>query len=66
MTEEAAAVSVAAAAAAAEAALAAQERCIKQPVQTVAKRQKYLSFHQVTDLFIAGNAIRSINPKDFR
>lgn len=47
-----------------EAVSAAQERCIKQPVQTVAKKLKYLSYHQVTDLYIAGTASRNTNQRD--
>lgn len=47
-----------------EAVSAAQERCIKQPVQTVARKLKYLSSHQVTDLYIAGTASRNTNQRD--
>lgn len=70
MTEEAvaaAAVSVAEEAAAeAVSDQAVREICIKQPAQTAAKRQKYLSFLPVTDLYTAGNATRNINQKDIK
>ena len=65
MTEEA--VSAAAeAVAAAEASAADQEKCIKQLVQIVNRKQKYLSCHLVTDLFIAENATQSTNQQDIK
>ena len=35
-----------------------QERCIKQHVQTVVRKQKYLLYPLKADLFTAGNASR--------
>jgi hypothetical protein len=65
MTEEA--VSAAAeAVAAAEVSAADQEKCTKQLVQIANKKQKYLLYHLVTDLFIAENATQSTNQRDIR
>ncbi len=58
MTEEAAAF------AEAEASIADREKCIKQHVPTAIKKQRYLSYHQATDLFIAGNVTRNISQRD--
>jgi hypothetical protein len=73
MTEEAvsaAAEAVAAeaevAAAEAEASAADQEKCTKQLVLIVNKKQKYLSYHLATDLFIAENATPSTNQRDIK
>ena len=63
MTEEA--VSAAAeAVAAAEVSAADQEKCTKQHAQIANRKQKYLSYHLVTDLFIAENATQSTNQRD--
>ena len=65
MTEKA--VSAAAEAVAAEEVSAAdQEKCTKQLVQIANKKQKYLLYHLVTDLFIAENAMQSTNQRDIR
>ncbi len=42
------------------------EKCIKQHVPIVVRRLKFLLCHQVTDLYIAGNATRNTNPKDIK
>ena len=63
MTEEA----VSAAAEAAEEVLAAdQEKCTKQLVQIVNRKQKYPLYHLVTDQFIAENATQNTNQRDIR
>jgi len=62
MTEEA--VSAAAEAVAAEVSAADQEKCIKQLVLIANRKQRYLSYHQATDLFIAGNVTQSTNQRD--
>ena len=64
MTEEA--VSAAAEAAAAEDSAADQEKCIRQLVQIANRKQRYLSYHQATDPFIAGNATLSTNQRDIK
>jgi hypothetical protein len=43
-----------------------QEKCIKQRVQIAVRKLKYLLYHLVTDLYIAGNAIRSTSQKDIK
>jgi len=43
-----------------------QEKCIKQHVQTVIRKLKYLLYPQATDLYIAGNATRNINRRDIK
>ena len=48
----------------AEASTADREKCIKQHVLIAIKKQKYLLYRQVTDLFIAGNVTRNINQRD--
>jgi hypothetical protein len=62
MTEEA----VSAEAAAEILGPADQEKCIKQLVLIVIKKQRYLLYHLVTDLFIAGNVTQSINQRDIK
>ena len=62
MTEEA----VSAAAAAEILGPADQEKCTKQLVQIVTKKQRYLLYHQATDPFIAGNATRNTNQRDIK
>jgi len=63
MTEEA--VSAAAeAVAAAEVSAADQEKCIKQHVLIVNRKQRYLLYHLVTDPYIAGNVTQSTNQRD--
>ena len=63
MTEEA--VSAAAeAVAAAEVSAADQEKCTKQHAQTANRKQRYPSYHPVTDLYIAGNVTQSTNQRD--
>jgi len=42
------------------------EKCIKQLVQIAVRKLKYLLYHLVTDLYIAGNAIRSISQRDIK
>jgi hypothetical protein len=67
MTEEAvSAAAEAAVAAAAEASAADQEKCIKQLVRIANRKQKYLSYHLVTDLYIAENATQSTNQQDIK
>jgi hypothetical protein len=41
-----------------------QEKCTKQHVQIVNKKQRYLLYHQATDPFIAGNVTQSTNQRD--
>ena len=41
-----------------------QERCTRQPAQTVVRKLKYLSSHPVIDRFTAENATRNINQRD--
>jgi hypothetical protein len=60
MTEEAVS------AAAEEGSAADQEKCTKQLVQTANRKQKYLLYHLVTDLFIAENATQSTNQRDIK
>ncbi len=43
-----------------------RERCTKQLVQTVIKRQKYLLYHRLADQFTVENATRTINQRDFK
>jgi hypothetical protein len=43
---------------------AVQERCIKQLVQTVKKKLKFLLCPVVTDLCTAKNVTKNINPRD--
>ena len=62
MTEEA----VSAAAAAEILGPADQEKCIKQHVQIVNRKQKYLLYHLATDPFIAGNVTQSTNQRDIK
>jgi len=64
MTEEA--VSAAAEAVAAEVSAADQEKCIKQLVLIANRKQRYLSYHQATDPFIAGNVTQSTNQRDIK
>jgi len=66
MIEEAVSAVAEAAVAAAEASVADQEKCIKQLVQIANRKQKYLSCHLVTDLFIAENATQSTNQQDIK
>ncbi len=40
------------------------ERCTKQPVLIASRKLKYLSSHQAIDLYIAGNATRTIGQRD--
>ncbi len=42
----------------------AREKCLKQPVQTANRKQKYHSSHPATGLFIAENATRIIDQRD--
>jgi hypothetical protein len=44
----------------------APEKCTKQLVQTANRKLKYPSSHQVTDRYIAGNATRTIDQRDFK
>ncbi len=54
-------------AAAEEAALiGVHERCIKQLVQTVVRRLKYLSYPILIDRCTAGNATKIIGQRDIR
>jgi len=64
MTEEA--VSAAAEAVAAEVSAADQEKCTKQHVLIANRKQRYLSYHQATDPFIAGNVTQSTNQRDIK
>ena len=66
MIEEAVSAVAEAAVAAAEASVADQEKCIKQLVQIANRKQKYLSYHLVTDLYIAENATQSTNQQDIK
>jgi len=43
-----------------------QEKCIKQLVLIVIKKQRYLLYHLVTDPFIAGNVTQSTNQRDIK
>ena len=43
---------------------AVHAKCIKQLAQTANRKPKYLSYHPVTDLCIAGIATRNINHRD--
>ncbi len=45
---------------------AVREKCTKQLVQIVNRKQKYLSYHPVTGQFTAENATRSIDQPDIR
>ena len=45
---------------------AVQEKCTKQLALTANRRPKYLLYHPVTDLYIAGNATRNTNHRDIR
>jgi hypothetical protein len=65
MTEEAV-FAVAEAVAAAEGSAAGQEKCTKQHAQIANRKQKYLSYHLVTDLYIAENATLNTNQRDIR
>jgi len=64
MTEEA--VSAAAEAVAAEDSAADQEKCTKQHVRIANRKQKYLLYHLVIDLYIAENATQNTNQRDIR
>jgi len=66
MTEEAVSAAAEAVAAEAEASAADQEKCTKQHALIVNKKQKYLSYHLETDLFIAENATPSTNQRDIK
>jgi hypothetical protein len=46
--------------------LADQEKCTKQLVQIVNKKQRYLLYHQATDPFIAGNVTQNTNQRDIK
>ena len=39
-------------------------KCIKQPVQTVVRKLKFLLYQVLTDRCTAGNATKSIDQKD--
>ena len=43
-----------------------QEKCIKQHVQIAVRKLKYPLCHQATDLYIAGNVIRSTSQRDIK
>jgi hypothetical protein len=43
-----------------------REKCIRQLVLIAVRKLKYLLYHLVTDLYIAGNVIRSISQKDIK
>ncbi len=43
-----------------------REKCIRQHVLIAVRKLKFLLCHQVTDLYIAGNATRSISQKDIK
>lgn len=60
MTEEAVS------AVAEEVSAADQEKCTKQLVLIVNRKQRYLLYHQATDPFIAGNVTQSINQRDIK
>jgi hypothetical protein len=40
------------------------EKCTKQRVLTANRKQRYLLYHQATDLYIAGNVTRNISHRD--
>jgi len=64
MTEEAVSAAAEAVAAAGVSDPADREKCIKQLVLTANRKQRYLSYHPATDLFIAGNVMQSTNQRD--
>ena len=41
-----------------------QEKCTRQRVLSAIKKQRYLSYHQATDPYIAGTATRNISQRD--
>ena len=67
MTEEAVSAAAEAVAAAAEVSDPAdREKCTKQHVQIANRKQRYLLYHLVTDLFIAGNVTQNTNQRDIK